>query len=347
MDFWVRKIAFLVLISISSSVAYGETYDTIKEEKLKEMMAEYERPSDIPFPEENPYSKEKEILGKILYFDPRLSKSGTQSCATCHNPSLSWGDGMGLGVGHGHKKLGRKTPTILNLAWDHEAEAYMWDGRKENLEEQALGPIEADVEMNMNLNELIARLKNIKGYHPLFKAAFPDTPNPITKENIGMAIATYERTVVSSNAPFDDWINGNKNAISKSAKNGFVLFNTKANCSSCHSSWRFSDSSFHDIGIHDDDIGRGAHVPVESMKHAFKTVGLRNIDQRAPYMHNGSLQTLMDVINHYDHGFAQRESLSAEINALNLSENEKKDIIEFLKTLTSDDEPVTLPMLPM
>lgn len=316
---------------------------------LKELKAEYARPAkgDIPFPEENPYTKEKEKLGKILYFDPRLSASGTQSCGTCHNPSFSWGDGMGLGTGHGHKKLGRKSPTILNLAWDHEAEAYMWDGRKSSLEDQALGPIEAGVEMNMAIEKLLNLIASYKEYPPLFKAAFPGEKDPINAKNIAKAIATYERTVVSGVAPFDKWIKGDEKAISDSAKRGFVLFNKKANCAACHSGWRFSDSSFHDVGIHDEDIGRGAHVPnVKTMQHAFKTVGLRNIDRRGPYMHNGSLKTLMDVVNHYNHGFARRDSLSDEVKPLHLTETEKEDLVAFLKTLTSDDEPVALPNLP-
>jgi len=332
-----------VLLSGMHSNAYASEVNADELQQLKE---QYQRPSDIPFPEDNPYSEEKATLGKILYFEPRLSGSGTQSCATCHNPSLSWGDGMGLGTGHGHKKLGRKSPTILNLAWDHDAEAYMWDGRKTSLEDQALGPIQADVEMNMPVEQLIGRLKEIKEYEPLFKKAFPEDKDPINEKNLAKAIATYERTVVSGEAPFDAWIKGDESAISESAKRGFVLFNKKANCAACHSGWRFSDSSFHDIGINDKDIGRGEHVSVETMQHAFKTVGLRNIDRRGPYMHNGSMETLMDVVNHYDHGFVKRASLSSDIKPLNLTEAEKKDLVAFLGTLTSDDAPVTLPSLP-
>ena len=227
-------------------------------------------------------------------------------------------------------------------------ESYMWDGRKESLEDQALGPIEAGVEMNMAIDKLVGMLKGKSEYVDMFKKAFPEDEEPVSAQNIAKAIATYERTVVSGEAPFDKWIKGDEKAISESAKNGFVLFNKKANCAACHSGWRFSDASFHDIGIDDEDIGRGAHVPhVVPMQHAFKTVGLRNIDRRGPYMHNGSEETLMDVINHYDHGFVKRESLSDEIEELKLTESEKKDLVEFLKTLTSEDEPVTLPKMPM
>ena len=346
-----NKIAFslaLLFTSVSAQAYAFDLFGNKDSEELKEMKAQYERPTDIPFPEENPFTQEKSTLGKILYFDPRLSASGTQSCATCHNPSFSWGDGMGLGTGHEHKKLGRKSPTILNLAWDHEAESYMWDGRKESLEAQALGPIEAGVEMNMAMTPLLSKLKSIEEYNKLFQAAFPEDKDPVRAENIGKAIATYERTVVSGEAPFDKWIKGDDNAITDSAKRGFVIFNKKANCAACHSGWRFSDGSFHDIGINDKDIGRGAHVPnVKAMQHAFKTVGLRNIDRRGPYMHNGSIETLMDVVEHYDNGFVKRDSLSDEIKPLNLTKEEKVDLVAFLKTLTSDDKPVDLPTLPM
>lgn len=312
-------------------------------EDIETLKREYVRPTDIPYPKDNPYSDAKAHLGKVLYFDPRLSASGTQSCATCHNPSFGWEDGMALGTGHGHQKLGRSSPTVLNLAWD---EFYMWDGRKDTLEDQALGPIEAGVEMNMAIDDLIAALNEIEGYKPLFKAAFPQNPK-IEPKNIAKAIATYERGIISGEAPFDRWIKGEEGAISASAKRGFMLYNKKANCAACHSGWNFSDSSFHDIGLDDADIGRGKLIPnVVPMQHAFKTVGLRNIDMRAPYMHNGSLNTLKEVIDHYDSGFVKRESLSDEIKALKLTPGEKKDLLAFLHTLTSEDEPETLPVLP-
>ena len=162
-----------------------------------------------------------------------------------------------------------------------------------------------------------------------------------------MAIATYERTVVSGEAPVDRWIKGQQGAISASAQRGFKLFNGKARCSACHSGWRFTDDSFHDIGISDTDIGRGAELPgIVKMQHAFKTPGLRNIDQRAPYMHDGSLATLEEVIDHYDRGGVTRPSLSDEMRPLGLTTEEKRDLMAFMKALTSDDEPVTYVQLP-
>ena len=200
------------------------------------LKASYERPTDIPFPEDNPFTQAKAKLGQTLYFDPRLSRSNMQSCASCHNPSFAWGDGLAKGVGDHMHELGRRSPTILNAAW---SEALMWDGRFESLEEQALGPIQADVEMNMPLDELIAKLDRIDGYRDLFASAF-DGDAEITADRIAMAIATYERTVVSGEAPFDRWIKGDQTAISASAQRGFHLFNGKARCAACHAGWRFT-----------------------------------------------------------------------------------------------------------
>jgi len=313
------------------------------DERVVILKANYQRPTAIPFPEENPFSEAKAELGKTLYFDPRLSRSNMQSCASCHNPSFAWGDGLAKGVGDHMHELGRRSPTILNAAW---SEALMWDGRFETLEEQALGPIEADVEMNMPLDELIAKLTKIVGYRELFASAF-DGDDEITADKIAMAIATYERTVVSGEAPFDRWIKGDRTAISTSAQRGFRLFNDKARCAACHAGWRFTDDSFHDIGLPDDDLGRGQELPgIVKMQHAFKTPGLRNIDQRAPFMHDGSLATLREVVEHYDRGGLQRPSLSEEMQPLGLTEQEKRDLAVFMRSLTSDDEPVTYVQLP-
>jgi cytochrome c peroxidase len=309
---------------------------------VHELMAQYERPSWIPFPEDNPHTAAKERLGMALYFDPRLSRSNMQSCASCHNPSFAWGDGLPKGVGDRMNQLGRRSPTILNSAW---AEAFMWDGRFETLEEQALGPIQSGVEMNMSMVDLLPKLQAIAEYREMFAEAFGGPE--ITAEKIAMAIATYERTVVSGTAPFDRWIAGDEGAISESAKRGFVVFNEKGNCAACHSDWRFTDDSFHDIGLPGTDIGRGKQLPnVPKMQYAFKTPVLRNIDRRAPYMHDGSVPTLEAVIEHYNTGGVSRPSLSDEMKPLGLTEQEKADLLAFLRTLTSEDPPVAFVMLP-
>jgi cytochrome c peroxidase len=298
--------------------------------------AEYARPDAIPFPEDNPYSRTKWRLGEKLFFEPLLSRSGNMSCATCHDPAFAWGDGRALAKGYGGSILARRTPTVLNAAW---LELMMWDGRAATLEEQALGPIVAAGEMNLPIDEAVARLEAADDYRALFAAAFPG--EGITAANLGKAIATYERTVVSGMAPFDRWVAGDERAISESAKRGFYLFNTKANCAVCHSGWNFSDGGFYDIGLADTDVGRIAHLRMASMNHAFKTPTLRDVTRRAPYMHNGSLADLQAVMEHYNRGgAAHRTSLSPEVRPLSLSTAEVADLIAFMQTLTAADAAV-------
>src|SRR5882724_10955091 len=306
------------------------------------MKALYKRPASIPFPKENPYTPEKAALGKKLYFDTRISVSMAQSCASCHSPGFGWGDGLAVGVGHGMAKLGRHSPTIVNAAW---GAIFMWDGRLADLEEQALGQITSPGEMNMPIEQLMGRLEAIAEYKPLFAAAFPG--EKMSPKTLAQAIATYERTVVSQRAPFDDWIDGNEKAISEEAKRGFALFNAKAQCSSCHEGWNFTNDGFQDVGLPSDDIGRGQFMPgVIKMQHAFKTPGLREITRRSPYMHDGSLATLEQVVDHYDQGGVDRPSRSDLMKPLGLTAQEKSDLVVFLQTLTSDLTPTALPVFP-
>jgi cytochrome c peroxidase len=309
----------------------------------RELQQAYRRAAKAPSPQANPTTPARVLLGKTLFFDPRLSASGVTSCATCHNPGFAWGDGMPRAVGHGMQVLARRTPTLLNVAW---AELLFWDGRAGSLEEQALGPISAPGEMNLPLEELTARVRGIAEYAPMFEAAYPG--EPIAPDTIARAIASFERTIVSEQAPFDRWIEGDEAAISEPAKRGFALFNGKAQCSSCHAGWRFTDDAFHDIGVPGDDRGRGKHLPsIEVVQFAFKTPTLRNVDRRWPYMHDGSEPTLESVIELYDQGGRERRpSLSREIRPLGLSAGEKAELVAFLGTLTSVDARVDVPSLP-
>jgi cytochrome c peroxidase len=309
---------------------------------LDAMKADYRRPAFIPFPKDNPFTLQKASLGKSLYFDTRLSATSAQSCASCHSPGFGWGDGLAVGVGHGMAKLGRRSPSIINAAW---GAIFMWDGRAASLEEQALGPIQSPAEMNMPIEMLIERLNAIPGYKSLFAAAFPG--EGITPKTLASAIATYERTVVSDRAPFDAWIEGNQPAISEEAKRGFVIFNTKGQCASCHEGWNFSNDGFHDVGLASADIGRGRFLPdIPKMQRAFKTPGLREIAHRGPYMHDGSLPTLEAVVEHYDQGGVDRPSRSDLIKALGLTSEEKAELVSFLKSLTSNPSPTAMPVLP-
>jgi cytochrome c peroxidase len=345
---WIAVIAasFVAVTVAVAQVVIGETrkieLSPQASAKADDIRASYRRPRTIPFPADNPYTFEKVVLGKKLYFDTRLSQGNLLSCASCHSPSYGWGDGQPTGVGHQMKRLGRRSPTIINAAYGL---IFMWDGRADTLEEQALGPIQADVEMAMPLDQLLKRLKAIPEYPPLFEAAF--SGKGVTAENVARAIATYERTVISGRAPFDAWIEGDERAISDAAKRGFTLFNTKAQCNECHSGWNFTDDSFHDIGLASPDIGRGKHLPeVLKSQHAFKTPGLREITHRAPFMHNGSMTTLEQVIDHYNTAGIDRPSRSELIKPLNLTAQEKADLIAFLKTLTSNMTATAMPVLP-
>ena len=328
-------VAAIAFVALAAPVLAGG-------DQIQVLLQDYKRPATVPAPADNPITQAKADLGKALFFDPRLSGSGAISCASCHNPSLGWEDGLAKGVGHKGTQLGRHTPTILNTAW---AEPLFWDGRANTLEEQAKGPLASSAEMNMPHADVVKAVAGIPGYRKAFAAAFPG--EPIDIDTIAKAIATYERTVVSADAPFDRWAKGDAGAISESAKRGFVLFNTTAQCSTCHTGWRVTDDGFHDIGLAGEDMGRGKIMPgLTILERAFKTPTLRNIAERAPYMHDGSQATLEAVVDHYDHGFVRRPSLSDNIKPLNLSAQDRADLVAFMRTLSSQDAPVSLPSLP-
>jgi cytochrome c peroxidase len=309
---------------------------------LVSFKAAYKRPVEIPFPPGNPYTPEKAALGKALFFEPRLSGAENMNCATCHNPSFGWEGASKTAIGAQNSRLARQAPTVLNTAWIHP---FFWDGRAATAEDQAKGPIQADVEMNMPLPELVERLKAIPGYQGWFEKIFPG--EGITADTICNAIATFERTVVASYAPFDAWIDGDESAISDSAKRGFKLFVGKAKCANCHSGWNFSDNKFHDIGTTETDIGR-AKLDAKDPKamYAFKTPSLRDTAQRAPYMHNGEWATLEAVMAHYVAGGIDRPSRSPLMHPVDLTQDETSDIIAFMKSLTGSKQVVTLPILP-
>ncbi len=333
-----RLLTAIIVGSFSCMIGIAVAQDR----GLQQMKQAYKRPSAIPFPARNPYTPEKFALGKALYFDPRLSGNENMSCASCHNPSFGWESPATTPVGAQNTRLARQAPTILNTAW---LEHYFWDGRADTAEEQAKGPIEAEVEMNLKLEDAVVRLNAVPAYKEWFKKVFPN--QGITPDTIVAAIATFERMIVASYAPFDAWIDGDERAISESAKRGFELFNGKAKCSGCHTGWSFTDHKFHDIGLTETDIGRGKFEPNNPLaKFAFKTPTLRDTAQRAPYMHAGQFTTLQEVVVHYESGGITRPSLSPLMEPLQLTASERRDIIEFMKTLTGSKQVVTLPVLP-
>lgn len=308
-----------------------------------DLKAKYRRPDSVPAPKNNPLTPEKVELGKHLFFDTRLSSTRSISCASCHNPGFDWSDGRTRGLGVTGVPLPRRTPSVLNAAW---LTALMWDGRAQNLEQQAALPLTAEHEMGMPLDEAVERLKTIDGYAPLFEAAYPG--KGISVESMLGALASFQRTLVSQKAPFDRWIEGDETAISEAAKRGFLVFNGEGRCSKCHSGWRLTDDSFHDIGLESEDIGRGEFAPpsVTIMQHAFKTPSLRDLRLYGPYMHDGSMNTLDEVIDHYEDGGKKRPSLSPEMKPITLTRQERADLIAYLNTLQGPPLDVDVPRLP-
>jgi cytochrome c peroxidase len=304
--------------------------------------AAFARPQATPFPADNPYSEAKERLGRMLFFEPRLSDSGTIACASCHVPALGWSDAMPTAIGHEGTPLRRRTPSIQNAAW---LEALMWDGRADTLEEQALMPIADRREMNRDPQEAARALAAVPAYRHLFEQAFPG--EAIDASTIARALATYQRTITSGETAFDRWLAGDARALSPEAVQGFALFTGRARCALCHEGWRLTDDSFHDIGRPGDDPGRAEVLPgILLMQHAFKTPGLRNVARRAPYMHDGSLPDLAAVVEHYRRGGIARPSRSPEIVPVELTQHEAAELISFLLHLSSDDPVPEPPELP-
>lgn len=318
-------------------------------------------------PENNPLTKGKVFLGQKLYFDKRLSADDTVSCATCHDPEKGFADGEIVAIGINGQKGARNSPTTLNTAF---FDTQFWDGRVLTLEEQAILPITNTIEMGMPSHDaVVEKISNISGYKADFKAVFGS--DNITIDQIAQAIASFERTLITFNTPFDRFIAGEENAISTSAKRGWELFQGKARCLTCHefnvSYPFFTDNKFHNIGVamKDKDFGAlarkaaGSDADPSALAHekaaselgrylvtkepkdigAFKTSGLRDIALTSPYMHDGSEPTLESVIEFYDKGGVSNPNLDGGIRPLNLSEEEKKDLVEFMKALTSDDLP--------
>ena len=301
----------------------------------------------VPVPENNPQTPEKIELGKLLFFDVRLSGNGHWACATCHNPALAFTDGLPRGLGFLERELGRHTPTIMNTAY---YTTQFWDGRANSLEEQASMPVLSMSEMNISEEELVERLTNIPNYIKRFNDVFGGPPS---LQRMGMAVAAYERTIVTGVTRFDRYIEGDKQALTAKEKRGLILFIGKASCSACHSGPNFSDNDFHNIGTKHVgplavDLGRMAVTRESKDMHAFKTPGLRNIELTPPYMHDGVLRTLGDVVDFYDKGGENTMGKSERIKPLGLTKIEKAQLVAFMRALTSDEQYTeSYPLLPL
>lgn len=301
------------------------------------LKAKFRRPDSVPFPADNPYSETKRALGERLFNDTRLSADNSISCASCHDRRKGFADGLAHGKGVPGRPLARHAPTLWNLAFGSHV---FWDGRARSLEEQVAGPISSPDEMALPVPQAVERLAADPAMTNAFAAAFPADPN-VTADNLAKAIATFERTLISPRTRFDRWIDGEVGALNPRETEGFRLFTGKAGCANCHSGFAFTDSAFHDIGLPDDDRGRGAVLRLPKVEHAFKTPGLRELGRSAPYMHDGSLASLDAVLDHYQKGVTPRDTLSTDLpRGLSLSSKERAALIAFLGTLTSAEDPL-------
>ena len=279
----------------------------------------------------------KEALGERLFFDPILSSDSTISCASCHKPDFAFADTSVVSIGVGNAKGVRNTPSAMNVLLQR---VFFWDGRAKTLEEQALIPIENPAEMNLPIDQALIRLKRSKMYSRWFKKIFKAEPNP---ENLAEAIAEFERTLETSDSPFDEWKYSNSpHAVSEAAKRGFEVFSTKGKCSQCHFGADFASAEFRNIGTFDgkmfNDSGRMVISGNASDLGRFKIGPLRNIAITAPYMHNGMFKTLEEVIEFYDDTEKiikdpiNKDTLLAK--PLGLTAQEKGDLLAFLQSLT-------------
>lgn len=336
---WVGMMTALPLAGAAQELTYQAGHNSLQHWLM---------PEQVPTPEDNPLTEAGAALGKKLFFDPRLSGAQNMSCASCHSPMMGWSDGLATARGSQDRVLGRASMTIVNTAFNKK---YMWDGRFHSLEEQAIGPMVASVEMNVDINDAIARLKAIPGYVEAFNEAYPDLG--VSVDALRKAIASFERTVISDNSPFDQWVRGDSDALTPEQINGFKVFMDpdKGNCAGCHSAPNFTDNGFHNLGLasqgqENPDPGRYAIVPIAVLEGAFKTPTLRDVELRAPYFHDGSASTLMEVVEFYETGGLVRDNVAPGMKALDLTQQEREDLVAFMKSLTSPQTPYVLPTLP-
>lgn len=307
-------------------------------DKLSRLPGDLGALPEVSIPADNPQTESKVELGKMLFFDTRLALApdGKSSCSTCHLPEKAYATDLPTNVG---TKGPRNSPTILNAAYN---KLQLWDGRAPTLEAQALGL----VKIGLSNSRVITQLR---GYKEKFHKVFGT--EEITAENIAKALAAFERTLITPDSPFDRYAGGDKSALSEAEKRGLLVFLIKGACVQCHRGPNFTDDAFHNIGVppsgpEDKDLGRFGITQKEEDKGRFKTPGLRNVALTSPYMHNGVFRTLEEVIEFYDKGGEAVPNKSERMKILNLTEEEKKDLIAFLKALTGELPDVPPPTLP-
>ncbi len=316
---------------------------------------------EMAYPADNPHTEAKEKLGRLLFFDPRLSGSGQIACASCHDPDLAWADGRATSFGHDRTKLARNSPSIVNSGF---RTSLFWDGRSNNLEQQATAVVENPDEMHSSGAVMAENLKAIPEYHGLFEEAFgaDDASDPLSLDNAVRAIATFERSIVGGRSRFDRFLKGRSDALSDEALIGLHLFRGDARCIHCHNGPLLSDDKFHDLGLsmygrRFEDLGRHAVTGAAEDVGRFRTPSLRNVMNSAPYMHNG-LFDIDEVLRLYNAGMPnprpRRDQVgdalfptkSPLVKPLGLNEQDLADLKAFLASLSEPHTRIDPPRLP-
>lgn len=328
----------LRIMRIGISVAMPLLCISLAADAAERGKKKYEVPLGLPtiiWPADNPYSEDKALLGRRLFVEKRLSRDGSISCASCHDPDRAFTDGRSVSIGIGNRAGTRSAPTIINRAYGKDQ---FWDGRAASLEEQVEGPIRNSLEMDNSLENCVQVLQALPDYVALFERAFGS--REITFLKIAQSIATFERTVLSGNSPYDRYKAGDRKALSESAQRGERVFFRKAKCDQCHFGSNFTDGGFANIGIGMDqpnpDLGRYNVLGRAMDWGAFKIPTLREIARTSPYMHDGSLRTLEEVVEHYDRGGTPNRNLDRRYRPLNLTAREKADLVDFLRSLNGE-----------
>jgi len=311
-----------------------------------------------PVDTKDPQTRNRVALGRILFFDPRLSESNQISCSSCHAPDLNYTDGKEVSVGHDHANTSRNAPSLENV-WFFKR--LFWDGRAESLEAQAEGPVASVTEMHQDMKQLPKKLKKIKGYHPLFVAAFGD--DKIDTKRIFESLAVFQRTIVSRKTPFDRFLEGNKKALTDQQVLGLHLFRTKARCMNCHNGPLFTDNEFHNAGLtyygrKYEDLGRYNVTKKIEDVGKFKTPGLRDVMRTAPWFHNGLFGNMEGVMNMYNAGMPEQKRKPEQLNdprypvkdkllvGLQLTKDERGALIAFLESISTEAWKDRAPALP-
>ncbi len=300
-------------------------------------------PSTAPRLADNPITPEKVELGKMLFFDPRLSSSHLISCNTCHNVGMGGDDNLETSIGHGWAKGPRNAPTVLNAVFNA---AQFWDGRAKDLEEQAKGPVQAAVEMNNTPDVVVKTLKSMPGYVEAFRKAFPKAKDPVTFDNMAKAIEAFEATLLTPDSRFDKFLKGDANALNEQEKKGLALFIDKG-CASCHNGINLGGHDYYPFGVAErpgadilppDDKGRFQVTKTADDEYVFRAAPLRNIELTAPYFHSGKVWSLKQAVAIMG---------DAQLGKGTLNEEEAEAITAFLKTLTGKQPRVVYPILPV